>query len=571
MNTRPFLRLALMISFLFVLAGHLSAQVPQLINYQGRVAVGATAFTGTGQFRFALVNASGSTTYWSNDGTSVAGSQPTTAVPLAVADGLYAVLLGDTTLTNMTAIPTTVFANSDVRLRVWFNDGVNGSQLLTPDQRIAAVGYALVAKTVEAGAITASNIAAGTITSTQLASGAAAANLAASGQSGVPSGGIVLSGNPADSNLSGAGYVILGRTDLGNVWQQHASKSPVSPRSGTTVIWSGTEMIVWGGYSFSDQQLSSTGGRYNPVGHYWLATSTTGAPTARSSHTAVWTGSEMIVWGGTDLAQGYFNTGSRYNPVSDSWSAITTAGAPTARANHTAVWTGSEMIVWGGNASPSNGYDTGFNDGGRYSPASNSWAAVTTTGAPSVRYRHTALWTGSEMIIWGGILNNNTSAFNDGGRYSPASNSWVAVTTTGAPTARTDYTAVWTGSEMFVWGGYGDNNGYFDDGGRYDPANNTWTDLGSAGAPTPRVRHTAVWTGSEMIVWGGEDRFGGARNGASYHPTTNSWTNVAAAGSPEYGAQAVWTGTEMFLWSGGLSNQTYSYTPSRVLYLYQRP
>src|SRR5207253_1493057 len=31
----------------------------------------------------------------------------------------------------------------------------------------------------------------------------------------------------------------------------------------------------------------------------WTATNTTNAPTARSEHTAVWTGSEMIVWGGS--------------------------------------------------------------------------------------------------------------------------------------------------------------------------------------------------------------------------------------------------------------------------------
>src|SRR5205823_6151409 len=39
----------------------------------------------------------------------------------------------------------------------------------------------------------------------------------------------------------------------------------------------------------------------------WTATSTTNAPTARLAHTAVWTGSEMVVWGGTNL-----NTGGRY-------------------------------------------------------------------------------------------------------------------------------------------------------------------------------------------------------------------------------------------------------------------
>jgi formylglycine-generating enzyme required for sulfatase activity len=139
------LNLALGLSLL-LLAPALLAQVPQLINYQGRVAVGATNFDGSGSFKFALVDAAGGATYWSNDGTSAAGSQPTAAVALTVTKGLYSVQLGDTTLPNMTAIPATVFANPDVRLRVWFDDGTaNGSQLLTPDQRLAAVGYAMVA------------------------------------------------------------------------------------------------------------------------------------------------------------------------------------------------------------------------------------------------------------------------------------------------------------------------------------------------------------------------------------------------------------------------------------------
>ena len=44
----------------------------------------------------------------------------------------------------------------------------------------------------------------------------------------------------------------------------------------------------------------------------------------------------------------YLNTGGRYNPGTDSWTATSTTNAPTARHCHTAVWTGSEMIVWGG-------------------------------------------------------------------------------------------------------------------------------------------------------------------------------------------------------------------------------
>ena len=122
--------------------------VPQIVNFQGRVQVGGVNFDGSGAFKFALVDEAGTTTYWSNDGTSVGGAKPTSTVTLPANQGLYYVLLGDVTLPNMTAIPSGVFANDAVFLRVWFNDGTHGSQLLTPDQRIAAVGYAMMADSV---------------------------------------------------------------------------------------------------------------------------------------------------------------------------------------------------------------------------------------------------------------------------------------------------------------------------------------------------------------------------------------------------------------------------------------
>ena len=93
------------------------------------------------------------------------------------------------------------------------------------------------------------------------------------------------------------------------------------------------------------------GGRYNPNTNSWIATSTTNAPASRSGAKAVWTGSEMIVWGGfAFVGPGfiYFDTGGRYNPNTNSWTATSTTNAPDGRTGHTAVWTGSEMIVWGG-------------------------------------------------------------------------------------------------------------------------------------------------------------------------------------------------------------------------------
>src|SRR6266404_188738 len=182
----------------------------------------------------------------------------------------------------------------------------------------------------------------------------------------------------------------------------------------------------------------------------WTRTSTTNAPDARGdwSNTAVWTGSEMIVWGGYGGSS--LNTGGRYNPSTDSWTATSTTNAPDARSAHTAVWTGSEMIVWGGNGGSS------LNTGGRYNPSTDSWIATTTSNAPSARYFHTAVWTGSEMIVWGGY--NSGVAFNTGGRYNPSTDSWTATNTTNAPAARYEHTAVWTGSQMIVWGGYDGTN-----------------------------------------------------------------------------------------------------------------
>ena len=130
-----------------------TAQIPRLINYQGQVHVNGTIFNGTGSFKFAMVNGDGTQTYWSNDGTSAAGAEPSSAVSLPVVDGRYSVLLGDDTISNMTELPASVFSNNNVQLRIWFDDGTNGSEQLSPDQRIGAVALAFVAESVTDGAV----------------------------------------------------------------------------------------------------------------------------------------------------------------------------------------------------------------------------------------------------------------------------------------------------------------------------------------------------------------------------------------------------------------------------------
>ena len=179
------------------LCGTAYAQIPQLINYQGRVTTGGVNFDGSGQFKFALVDGGTDTTpqirtatatasvvngfvvgvsvtnggagyssapvvtvtgngngatatatvsggvvtaitignpgagytgsasvvvappppavpttayvsYWSHDGTSAAGGEPTGHVTLPVSKGLYSLLLGDVSIAGMAAISATI-------------------------------------------------------------------------------------------------------------------------------------------------------------------------------------------------------------------------------------------------------------------------------------------------------------------------------------------------------------------------------------------------------------------------------------------------------------------------------
>ena len=339
---------------------------------------------------------------------------------------------------------------------------------------------------------------------------------------------------PVIANPSG------GCTD--DTWTPTTLTKAPGARRRPTAVWTGSEMIVWGGLTAVG--VTNTGGRYNPSTDSWIATSTNNAPEGREWHTAVWTGSELIVWGGdSDFFR--LNTGGRYNPTTDSWTPTTTTNAPEEKESHTAVWTGSEMIVWGGGA----GGPT--NTGGRYDPVADTWTATSTTNAPSARDGHTAVWTVNEMIVWGG-WDGNGNNFNTGGRYNPITGSWTATSTTDAPAGRIWHTAVWTGIEMIVWGGQ--NPALLNTGGRYNPGTDSWTATSLTNAPERRVQLAAIWTGSEMIVWGGRGITMPPTGGGRYDPGTDSWTATSVIDAPpgrRY-LTAVWTGSgsEMIVWGG---------------------
>ena len=117
-----------------------------------------------------------------------------------------------------------------------------------------------------------------------------------------------------------------------------------------------------------------------------------------------------------------------------------------------------------------------------------------------LREGHTSVWTGSRMLVWGGL---GQIFYGSGGAYDPATDSWTSISTVNEPAARIPGPVAWTGDRMVVWGGLAAAGEVLGSGGRYDPAADTWTPTAVGPAPEARTAHTAVWTGSVGIVWGG--------------------------------------------------------------------
>ena len=321
------------------------------------------------------------------------------------------------------------------------------------------------------------------------------------------------------------------------------------PRYGHTAVWTGSKMIVWGGTNDSNEL--NTGGVYNPASDSWQGMNSS-APLPRKGHTAVWTGSKMLVWGGISGSYIFYN-GGIYTLDNNSWSSNDLAGgSPPSRYNHTAVWTGKYMIVYGGQ-----GGSMTRSDGGIYCLENNWWTTSMASSAP--RENHTAVWTGSKMLVFGGDCGGTiiTDKDNMGMIYDFAGNSWMSMNAPQLVAGRINHSAVWTGRYMLVFGGIDNTGAPLNDCWVFDLENRLafmpcWATIPASGVEA-RSSHVAFWTGSQMVVWGGEGSANYLSTGAVYDWRTRTWRQIGLSGkypSKRKNATAVWTGCRAIIWGG---------------------
>lgn len=398
----------------------------------------------------------------------------------------------------------------------------------------------------------------------------------------------------------------------------------LSERGYHASVWTGTtgdaktesKMIVWGGCNQGAGSIASCGtdgylgdgGIYDASTDQWSLLNPVGAPLSRAEAAALWTGSsdnkelrnQFVIWGGCvggDGCEKKLGDGGFYNPASDTWSPISLHDAPVPRVHHTMIWTGKQMIVWGGHPQDVAPYFAKpLDDGAAYDPLTRQWQKLPspkfsdgTILAP--RGHHHGFWTGNtknsltqnKMLVFGGcvteVADRCPQPLGDGGFYDPVSRVWTKIPASGpAPKARHAASVLYVESQhkLYIFGGFDHRGSILSDGSVLDLDTLVWTPM--ANTSEGRAMHTAVWAGDRMLLFGGikaelsgvttyEERVSAYIPSRSSLQKNGTWQQVITdelvpLKTIHHGA--FWTGDSMLVWGGQIADQQFTNLGSRL-------
>ncbi len=340
----------------------------------------------------------------------------------------------------------------------------------------------------------------------------------------------------------------------GGHWQALPPMPPGQPgrRNGAAVVWTGHELIVWGGASIKPLETYADGAAYDPGTGRW-----TPLPPAPESQwlyegdrgLAVWTGREVLVWGGVTAVDPVHSPGLArpadgvaYDPARRTWRRLPALPArlkPLA-GDRWVVWTGRELLTGGVQEDGAGGGVLA----GAYDPATNRWRVLpqspTLTGGSRHLRARTALWAGNRLLVWN-FWSRAASAANDltGAStrpdaepdgidlwaYDPVGDHWTVLSDPPEEVRGVvaNSSTVWTGQEVMIASPRVDLVAGKERttilAGRYDPASGRWT--GIAPVPLrPSGSVTLAWAGAAVVA---------PDKGVVYTPATNRWLRLPAA------------------------------------------
>lgn len=301
----------------------------------------------------------------------------------------------------------------------------------------------------------------------------------------------------------------------------------------------------------------------------WTTISRAGEPpTGIWRDVNAWTGREILFWGGRSTENESLGTGGRYDPAADRWRPITDTGAPRRRSESAWVWTGTQLFVWGGYDAI---LDAGayriepLDDGGMYDPAADRWTPIASDPlGPSTRFGGPVVaWTGSEVVLWGGLTGVGATPVRDGGFYNPVTGRWRAMP---LGPSMLQVGGGWARGRLWVFGytgTAGTPSTFRDVGYTYDDSTGLWEALPASPAG---VR---FWSGNVVVVTAQNMIVHGRLSGAVLDFDTMTWSAIPAPPTSRELVRSFWTGCELLFFgdleTGDPTYNDYRYDPaSRV-------
>jgi hypothetical protein len=244
-------------------------------------------------------------------------------------------------------------------------------------------------------------------------------------------------------------------------------------------------------------------------------------------------------------------TGSHSEEPTDRWTELPLP--PETRDGAAHVWTGSDLIAWGGCADDVDDECDPTADGYAFDPATETWTEV--PEAPIASSEAVGAWTGEEAVF----LRFRDERPLDGAAYEPSDESWRRIP---AAPIQGEYGAaeVWTGEELVVFGGGERGEPSAANGAAYDPRTDAWRSIPDA--PIELNATSGMWTGREVLVFGSllDNRNHAATPtavGAAYDPDRDRWRELPPSALSPQATSAVWVGDRVVAWDYEVQSQEY--------------
>lgn len=325
-------------------------------------------------------------------------------------------------------------------------------------------------------------------------------------------------------------------------WQD-LPKAPIEGRLAASAVWTGSEAIVWGGIARNGRAgPRGDGAAYSPAANAWRRIADAPAGVAGDGGAgAAWTGRSLVVWAGNSPAGPA--GGAVYDPRTNRWRRLP-PGPLGVRDGYTSVWTGHELIVVGGASGDARATPTAA----AVDPRTGAWRRLPAFDRVDMPTATGAVWTGRVAYVSGETPRSRSPVLL---AFGARGGSVRRVPLAGAPRSVRDDPQLrvigWTGTKLLFSTGA---DPLFASTGvvLYDPARRRWQQAAPAPCRAPAATYSQVaWAGGRLVVPCGAARL------QLYDPRTDAWRILAAGPSPlntQGWSAVVWTGRELVVWSG---------------------